>query len=217
MIENPLIARARELATGSARWLDLPALEAAHGPQAVSAFLRGWQRWRAIDKRRAVLYGHTDNRNKTSGGARGEVNPGDMEEAFLRYSFAHGQGWPVPAERRLAETRAWLADEATQPQRALFDALRQNPAALEPQDERLAALLVHLAVLLDKLGRLPTRDELRGAYFAKRKTVLDAAERQGFKRSLKALGLEALPAGTLPEPLPAPDGGEPFDVLTGQA
>ena len=194
----------------------MPALEAAHGPQAVAAFLRGWQRWRAIDKRRSVLFGHADNRHKTSGGPRGAVAPDDMEEAFLHFRYAYGDGWLVSAERRLAETRAWLADEATPAQRALFEALRKNPAAMEPQDGQLAALLVHFAVLLEKTEHLPTRDELRAAYYAKRKTVLDAAERQAFKRSLKALGLDALPAGTLPEPLPVLDGGEPFDVLTGQ-
>ena len=217
MKEHPLIRDARDLASGSTRFLDLPALEAAHGPQAVAAFLRGWQRWRAIDKRRAVLFGHPDNRHGTKGGARGAVGPDDMEETFLRFRFAYGEGWPVPAERRLAELTAWLADEAKPAQRALVQALRENPGALEPQDEQLSALLVHFSVLLAKLGRLPTRDEIRAAYYAKRKTVLDAAERQAFKRSLKALGLDALPSGTLPEPPAVLDGGEPFDVLTGRA
>jgi hypothetical protein len=81
----------------------------------------------------------------------------------------------------------------------------------------LAALLAHFTLLLDTAGRLPSRAELRGAYYAKRKTVLDAAERQAFKRNLKALGLDGLPDGTLAEPLPEQDGQEPFDVLTGQA
>jgi hypothetical protein len=165
------------------------------------------------------------------------VSVGDLEEVFLHYRYAHGEGWLVRAELRLDEVRTWLANEATPPQRALFDALRKNPAAFEPENVQLAALLVHFVVLLDKLGRLPSRDELRetfpfglwqdkrppsqaewqAAKERKKKTVLDAAERQAFKRNLKALGLEALPAGTLPQPLPEGEGEDPFDVLTGQA
>ncbi|MEX1115547.1 MAG: hypothetical protein WEB53_09870 [Akkermansiaceae bacterium] len=193
----------------------MPALEAAHGAQAVAEFLRAWQRWRAIDKRGTVLFGHADNRNATSGGARGEVAPSDLEEAFLRHRYAYGEGWPVPVERRLAEVHAWLAEEATQPQRALFDSLRENPTALESQRGTLADLLAFFYALLSNKNRLPTRDELRAVLYANRK--LDAAERQAFKRALKALGLESLPTETLLQPLPAPDETEPFDVLTGQA
>ncbi len=80
--------------------------------------------------------------------------------------------------------------------------------------DRLLPLLVHFALLLENAGRLPSRAELRGAYYAKRKTVLDAAQRQAFKRNLKALGLDGLPDKALPEPLPEQEGEEPFDVLT---
>ena len=218
MTENPLIARARELASGSTRFLDLPALERLHGPEALRVFLIGWQRWRAIDKRRAVLFGHADNRHGTRAGERGAAGPNDMEETFLRFRYAHGAGWPRPAETRAAEVNAWLAAEATPAQAALFRALLDNPAALEPVDGQLAALLVHFTLLLDTAGRLPLRAELRGAYYAKRKNVLDAAERQAFKRNMKALGLDGLPDGTLAEPMPEQDeqdGPDNYDVLTG--
>lgn len=217
MKENPLIRDARDMASGSTCWLNLPALESQHGPQAVAAFLGGWQRCRAIDKRAAVLFGHADNRHKTKGGARGEVSASDIEEAFLRFRYAYGEGWLVPAERRIAEVNAWFVEEATQSQRALFDSLRADPATLEPEEGQLAALLVHFALLVDRLARLPTRDELRAAYYAKRKQVLSASERQAFKRSLKALGLEELPEGPLAEPLPEDEGKDPYDVLTGGA
>ena len=214
MKENPLIARAQELATGNTRFLDCQQLERKHGPKAYGEFLLGWQRWRAIDKRRAVLFGHADNRHGTTAGKRGSTGPDDMEETFLRFRYAYGQGWQCPAETRVAEVNAWLADEATPAQAALFRTLLDNPQALDPEDVQLAALLVHFALLLDNAERLPSRAELRGAYYAKRKTVLDDGERQAFKRSLKALGLDALPDLTLPEHCPEQDGEDPFDVLT---
>jgi hypothetical protein len=213
--ENQLIARARELASGSTRFLNLPELERVHGPEALRVFLLDWQRWRAIDKRRAVLFGHSDNRHGTDAGERGAAGPDDMEEAFLRFRYAHGAGWSCPAATREAEVNEWLADEATHAQAALFRSLITNPTALDPENVQLAALLVHLTLKLDA-GHLPSRDELRVAYYAKRKTVLDATERQSFKRALKALGLDGLPDNTLLEPMPEREGQDAFDVLTGQ-
>ena len=218
MTENPLIAQARELATGNTRFLDCRSLERVHGAEAMRGFLLGWQRWRAIDKRRAVLFGHADNRHGTGAGQRGTTGADDMEEAFLRFRYAHGEGWQRPAKTRAAEVEAWLTTEATPPQAAHFARLVASQAALDPVEGQLAALLVHFALLLENAGRLPSRAELRGAYYAKRKTVLDAAQRQAFKRNLKALGLDGLPDKALPEPLPEPlpeqEGEEPFDVLT---
>lgn len=214
MTENPLIARARELATGNTRFLDCRALERVHGAEAMRGFLLSWQRWRAIDKRRAVLFGHADNRHGTGGGQRGTTGADDMEEAFLRFRYANGEGWQRPAETRAAEVEAWLTTEATPPQAAHFARLVASQAALDPVEGQLAALLVHFALILENVGRLPSRADLRGAYYAKRKTVLDAGERQAFKRNLKALGLDSLPDCTLAEPLPEEKGEEPFDVLT---
>lgn len=220
MMENPIVREFRDALAGKDTWLDSWHFREIHGMRAVATFEREWGRWRAREKRRAVVYGHADNRRGTGVGKRGTVGPNDMEEALLHFRYAFGRGWQCPEKTRLMHVGAWLERDATPAQRAFFVTLGNDPQALDPVRSPLADLLVFFFAFVNREKRLPTREELRAACSATRKTVLSAAERQAFRRNLKALGLDGLPlrapAGPPPDP-PEYDERDPFDVLTGEA
>lgn len=184
MMAKHLVARVREVASGSTRWLPYMELIDAHGHEVVSDFLRPWQDWQAIDRRKAVLL-----RGPHSG-----LTPEDVEEVVIMHAYSRGDGWSETPERRRATVDRWLADEARLEQIALFRLLAKDETILDPQDCLEVGLLVMFTISIDKYERLPSRDYLRMKMFPSRSKVIPPAQRQAFKRALAALGMTGLPS-----------------------
>lgn len=165
-------------------------LEEIHGEGVYAAFSHRWHDFAALEKREAVMYGRTDGRKAGEPVAA-------YAEVFFRLQFtAENPVFVTTPESRTQDKREladWLANEATPEQLRVFALYRGGEIDFQPEDKLLGRLLVAFVFLVDKLERLPTRDEIRGTVFPKRKTTVSATERNALHEGLKAVGLDGLP------------------------